>query len=276
MAVSGVITWNPTRNDILYRALRIVNAYGTGETPTAEDISNGQEASNALMKSWQSEGIRIFTTEQYTRLVPTASLVDGTDSEVYECRLSHTSSTDDKPITGDTYATYWFKSSGTSAAWAADTSYTSNNDFAMPTGTIGIMKATIREAEKDHDLQIVSYENYLDIADKVTTGRPYQISVLWDLTPRAYLYPRPDKTTYTIDIYLEKLIDDFTSQSETAAIPREWINALIFGLAYELSYEYPVTYEKQRAIEKRYKELYKQAKGNDRQNETEPYVGPAY
>jgi len=52
-------------------------------------------------------------------------VVNGTDSKRYKCILDHTSSADDKPVTGDNYTTYWSeyigdKSGGT---WITNTAY---------------------------------------------------------------------------------------------------------------------------------------------------------
>lgn len=57
----------------------------------------------------------------------TTGIVDGTDANVYICYLDHTSSTDDKPITGSDYSDYWEAVTGESGnAWATSTSYKSD------------------------------------------------------------------------------------------------------------------------------------------------------
>ncbi len=55
-----------------------------------------------------------------------ASVVLGTDGNDYKCILAHSATTDNKPITGGDYATYWkvlTTSAGT--AWVVDSSYLS-------------------------------------------------------------------------------------------------------------------------------------------------------
>jgi len=54
-----------------------------------------------------------------------ASLVVGTDTNNYRCKLNHTAAAADKPITGANYATYWtaLVSDHTGDVWAADTAY---------------------------------------------------------------------------------------------------------------------------------------------------------
>jgi|TARA_Y100000296_G_scaffold85382_1_gene121175 hypothetical protein len=57
----------------------------------------------------------------------TTSVVTGSDSNAYLNIVNHTSSTDDKPITGSNYATYWASTNETSGgAWATATTYKSD------------------------------------------------------------------------------------------------------------------------------------------------------
>jgi hypothetical protein len=53
------------------------------------------------------------------------SLVTGTDSNVYACKVSHTAAAGNCPITGASYATYWAlsTSSDTADTWATATEY---------------------------------------------------------------------------------------------------------------------------------------------------------
>lgn len=52
------------------------------------------------------------------------TIVTGTDANKYICIQDHTSSTDDTPITGSDYATYWEATSATAnTVWADDTDY---------------------------------------------------------------------------------------------------------------------------------------------------------
>jgi hypothetical protein len=56
--------------------------------------------------------------------VDTQSVVTGTDSLVYRCIRSHTSSSDNRPITGSQYLQYWEQAGSGPSAWATDTDYT--------------------------------------------------------------------------------------------------------------------------------------------------------
>jgi len=52
-----------TRDQIITAALRKLGAIATGGTPTANQISDGAEALNMLVKAWQNIGVRLWTVE---------------------------------------------------------------------------------------------------------------------------------------------------------------------------------------------------------------------
>lgn len=52
----------------------------------------------------------------------------GTDGNIYRCKQGHTSTNNDKPVTGVNYATYWEKSYD---KWVTGTSYTKNTSFVV-------------------------------------------------------------------------------------------------------------------------------------------------
>ena len=57
MATSGITTISATRNTILLRALRLVGAYASGETPADQDVTDANIALNMMLKSWQVQNL---------------------------------------------------------------------------------------------------------------------------------------------------------------------------------------------------------------------------
>lgn len=56
--------------------------------------------------------------------IGTTSVVVGTDTLTYSCILKHTSSSNNRPITGSEYSHYWRQTGTGGSVWAASTSYT--------------------------------------------------------------------------------------------------------------------------------------------------------
>lgn len=71
-------------------------------------------------------------TLQYFRVAP-SPVVTGTDGLPYTVKLTHTSDSTNKPITGSNFATYWLLGGLSATTWATSTSYTVKN----PTSTWG-------------------------------------------------------------------------------------------------------------------------------------------
>lgn len=80
-----------------------------------------------VMQDNQGEGtIRIYPRLNNSENIGTLVEVVGTDGNDYFCHETHTSTDDDKPITGVNYPLYWTATGGTGAGavWASGTAYT--------------------------------------------------------------------------------------------------------------------------------------------------------
>jgi len=146
MTTSGSYDFTLTRNQIITGALRKVGAVSQGNVPSAPQISETAEALNALVKSLQTRNVHLWTLEWVTKAFTTAaSQVTGTDSNIYTCIKSHTSSnnatTGDTPITLPNWSTYWTLKGSTGGVWANATAYGSTGDFTVAADTLAIEKA---------------------------------------------------------------------------------------------------------------------------------------
>lgn len=64
-----------TANDMITRAMRLVRAIGTGQTPTAEEGVTGLHALNSMLDSWNLENLLVYYFNQVT-----GTLTSGTSS----------------------------------------------------------------------------------------------------------------------------------------------------------------------------------------------------
>lgn len=72
MATSGNTSWELQRNDIIAAAMRKIGALGKGQTPDAEDYTNGSQALNSLITLFATDGMPLWK-----RTETTVALVDG-------------------------------------------------------------------------------------------------------------------------------------------------------------------------------------------------------
>jgi hypothetical protein len=68
-------------------------------------------------------GLKVIKV-QYNGGYSGPNVVLGTDSKNYTCYVSHTSADANKPITGASYASYWYQMGANGAVWGTGTAYT--------------------------------------------------------------------------------------------------------------------------------------------------------
>ncbi len=206
MTTSATQTTNRTRDQIITRALRICNAIGQGETPSSTAVTEAADALNALCQEWNADGMPLWQHVQYSLL----------------------------PISGTaTYSIYTGSADLNSAA------------------PLRVYQAWFHNTSTDVDspIMLITRQEYNLIGDKTAAGFPNQflyippqeIQALGVPVGTISLYPVPDATFaagYTVRFVGQKGVDDFSSSGDTLDFPQYWINAVIWGLADQLSYEY--------------------------------------
>lgn len=68
--------WRLTRDEIIKAAIRKL---APGHTPTATQITDGAEALNAIVKTWQNIGVRLWTVEWNTQTLSSGTANYGLD-----------------------------------------------------------------------------------------------------------------------------------------------------------------------------------------------------
>ena len=262
MATSGSTDFNQTGGDIVTRALREIGAISKGEAPDADEMADGMEALNAMVKQWQIEGINLWKQEDLILW-----LVKGT--------TKYTIGTG-----GDHAATTWVRTTLSAAAAATDGTLTvssitgmSSADFVgvvlddgtlqwdtingAPTGSTVTLTGTVDSAaasgnqvwtytskpsrplrldsprRRDKALQDVpiwevSRQEYFDTPNKTTQSPP--VNVYYDpqlLNGEVRVWPAPDTVNDTLLFTAKMQIEDFDSKTNNPDLPQEWLLSLI-------------------------------------------------
>jgi hypothetical protein len=116
------MAWDLTRNKIISRALRLIGAVPQGDSPFADQLADGSDALNSLMKSF-NVGTKLWKVRTYSLQLNDTDSVIGSDGYIYDCLRGHTSSSDTQPITGNEYQSLWNKTDTNYNAWATGTDY---------------------------------------------------------------------------------------------------------------------------------------------------------
>lgn len=200
MATSGVTTTQLTRNTIIAAALRKIGVLAEGQTASPEALSNGTEALNNLVAGFQTMGMPLWS-----RLTSDIAMVAG------------------------------------QTTYTIGVGQTINQAFplkilqAWNQPTAGGGRQPMKELSV-YDFQLLPSTS--------TTGTPsqymYQPFINYG---KLHLWPAPDASavaTRTLTLSYMTPFEDFVSAGDTPYFPKEWNNALVYGLASLLASEYGV------------------------------------
>lgn len=207
MATSNSIDYSVTAADIIKGALRSIGQLETGETPSADEISDGLEALNLLCKQWTAPpnpvapGLKMW-------LRKTASISLTLNQAYLE-----------------------LKSSG------------GDHDIDVPPVRI-IRLALVDSNSYETDLLEMTQGEYDRLYSKgIDAGTitkwfyDRQLATGW-----IYFNNKPnDVTTYpSVKIRYHRTVEDFDAQTDSPDFPQEWYRPLRFNLAIDLAPEYGV------------------------------------
>lgn len=101
-----------------------------------------------------------------------------------------------------------------------------------------ILTASVTLGGQDYELEELSSEEYLAIGDKDITGTPCKF--FYDPTyanGTIYLYPYPD-SALTLNLSVQQPLTEYTSITETLALPVEYVSHIPWALAIDIAPEY--------------------------------------
>lgn len=277
MATSGSYDFTATRDQIINRALRLLGVVSQGDVASAEQIKEGSEALNAMVKFWQTEKIYLWSTEWKTKTFSASDEATGTDGKVYTCILSHTSADANKPVTGANYSTYWVQRGSTGGVWVSATSYSAIGDFELDNDTIDVVQAFLRNGDSDTPVELRTIAEYFALASKGAEGKPSAMSLHKTLPPmKAYLHYQPDSTDYVLHYLQVRALEDFDQGANTPDFPARWIDPLVFGLAAELGPEYGAPADRQKYLDSKAEELRRRARTGDEETFSGLFARPSW
>ena len=218
MATSGSINWALNRDDVIKLALRRIGAIGEGETPTSNSVTDAAVSLNALVKEYEAEGMPLWKLTLFS-ITPTAtnSFTIGVGQTVnrYPPRRIH-------------------------------------QMFYRNTSTL-----------IDTPINMITRDEYMRMSNKSTLGVP---TMAWYNPPGNQGGASQENsgvlTTYlgcdasfvanhTLQCVGEFQFEDFDASTDYPDFPSYFNNALAWGLAADLCYDYGVAETRTAQIAKR-------------------------
>ena len=117
--------------------------------------------------------------------------------------------------------------------------------YNLPADTIDLLETVIRTGsgsnQQDLSINRISVSTYATIPNKNNQGRPIQIYVDRQATPKVSVWPTPDSSaTYTLVYWrLRRIQDAGRAGSNTYDVPSRFIPCLVAGLAYHIATKRP-------------------------------------
>ncbi len=273
MTTTGISNFSVTRDQVIQAALRTLQELGAGETASAEDYTNCNQALNIMIKSWQKKGAALWVYDEIEipmvsgittyPIGPTAGYLHTDGFTITDGGTGGTDGTYALSITDTigTSAAGTFKVEGgtitTITITTAGSGYTAPTfdwSGASITGTdiecrvvgltnvrpLRVMNAFIRDSnELDTVLTPIALQEYTILGDKASSGIPNQFFFQPTLgNANLTVYNVPSDNTRTIHLWVHRPLYDMVSSGDTFDFPQEWFRALKWGLADELALEY--------------------------------------
>ena len=127
-----------------------------------------------------------------------------------------------------------------------------------------IDRAYLKINNTDSACEVASYRQYVDIPNKNAPGDPSVVALDGQINPTLYVWPIPTQTRTLYYTGIVKL-KDFDSAAGNADFPVRYIEAITFGLAHKLSYEYGLPIQQSRELERQYQAEFGEAKSGERE-----------
>lgn len=214
MSTAATTNYTVTRDQVIGRALRIVGAIATGETPAPGALTEASDALNQLVKEWQADGMQMWGI--LTTSFPLTATVS-----VYPIGLGQTVN---QTAPNKVYQ-----------AWMRDNT-----------------------ALTDQPMLVITRQEYDILGSKFSPGTPNQVYYFPpgpldtnQIVGTFTFYTTPDAFTAANKTFFftgQFPLTDMNMGTDIPDFPSYYYNALVWGLAEQLGFEYGVPIQAQSQI----------------------------
>lgn len=221
-------------DELCKRALRII---GKADDITPEMLNQARDALNGFVKSLSTRKIFLWETEKTITPIDVSGIVLHNNVS-YVCLEPHYSSPQMEPGISPNWKIYWAIGGTSTTPWVSGNEYSSPNTIFTGIDCNSIqspylLKDGARTPLILQDKFIFLIQNREQIGDPqliwLEKGKQFKFIHIW---------PTPYELNLNLEYYKVKVLSHLTLIDEEPDLPIEWHNALVFGLAADLAYEY--------------------------------------
>lgn len=275
MTSSGTATFNPTIQEIITEAYQKLGTLPIEEQASNAQLVTGRRNLNMMLKAWMGTGLHVWTTEEailFTQasqpryslgLTSSDHMTDAYDfasttltankssgaTTLTVASIADIASADYLGIELDSGSFQWTTVNGapsgttvTPTAALTGAASSGNRVIAYTSKIIRPLKIVSGRAfkyddERETEMDDLSHLDYQRLPLKSTTSsQPVQ----WHYQPKLPLgimniYSTPSDVAFGVRFTYHRPIYDVTASTETADVPAEWQEALVYNLALRLS-----------------------------------------
>jgi len=202
MATSGSTDFTLNRNEIINAAFRTIGVGVRGETLSAEEVADGSEALNLMLKAWDAYGLPLWRRDQ-TSLTLVAS------QNSYTFGPTGADVTVPRPL----------------RILEINRKDTSGNEAEMNLVSLEEWSRLPNKTTTTVGTPVSCY------FDPTTSSSTLKVWPMPDATAAA---------AYTLDIWFHSPIEDMDASTDNFDCPPEWLEAIKYGLAIRLADEYSI------------------------------------
>jgi hypothetical protein len=277
---SGTTNWTMTETQIIHRAGRIVGAIGSSDQMNANEYSDARLVLNSVISSLINSGCSLWKREWITQSFNPLSTVVGSDGSNYYAIKPHTSTEDDKPVTGENFQEFWSNGESTLSQWISGASYTSSNQFTLSNDIVDIDKMFVRDTNLDSVVTKISLDDFFELSSKTnfTTSTPTHFAVEQKLTNSiVHLYPVPIvESDIKLHLLVTKRFFENDTTGENTDFPVEALEMLVYLLAERLADEYHLDLSERSWIASKAEKLKNAFTGKLSRDMTSSFVSPCF
>jgi hypothetical protein len=138
--------------------------------------------------------------------------------------------------------------------------------YSLPADTIDVAEMVIRTNNTDIAVSRIGMATYATIPTKNTTGRPVQVWVDRQISPRITVWPVPNNNTYTFVYWRMRRINNTGDTGRLYFdIPERFLPCLTSGLAYKIAIKRPELMNRVPMLKEIYEEQWDLAATEDRE-----------
>ncbi len=272
MTTSGSTNYNLTRNEIIAHALTKLGVYRPGATVRAADYTFCSTELNLMIKSWEGQGIHLWTQEEgglfltanqykYTLSSSTTDKIGKNPVQTYltaDCSgttVTVNSTTgmtaadnigialDDNTISWTTIVSVDSSTQITITSAPSSTGSSGNAVYTYTTATgraLYIKSARLQTSSgTERPIKVMGSQEFMDQPNKQSTGVINSIYY----SPKVdsgllYVWMTPSDVNECIRFTYARSIEDLDASSDNPDFPQEWLDALTSNLAIRVAGAY--------------------------------------